>query len=306
VESLREHSSTTDEMGMYWKKNASGWLWSESAIATHTRIMEALELIDPKREEQDNMRIWLLNQKRTQDWGNTIANIDALNVFLLSGSNWISNDNVVEVKMGGEIVNPEKTEVGTGYFEKNIPGELVKPSMGEVTLTSEKDGNLSWGALYWQFEEDYAAVPKSKTALQVERMVMLETKNVDGTALLKKIDKNTTVKVGDKVTVRLTLRTDRDMDYVMLKDQRAAALEPQKQLSGYRYSDGIGYYYSPKDAAVYYFFDHLVKGTYVFEYSLYATHAGTFSSGLATAQCMYAPEFRSNTDGFEIKIVEMR
>ena len=306
VESLREHSSTTDEMGMYWKKNTSGWLWSESAIATHTRIMEALELIDPKREEQDNMRIWLLNQKRTQDWGNTIANIDALNVFLLSGSNWISNDNVVEVKMGGEIVKSEKTEVGTGYFEKNIPGELVKPSMGEVTLTSEKDGNLSWGALYWQFEEDYAAVPKSKTALQVERMVMLETKNVDGTALLKKIDKNTTVKVGDKVTVRLTLRTDRDMDYVMLKDQRAAALEPQKQLSGYRYSDGIGYYYSPKDAAVYYFFDHLAKGTYVFEYSLYATHAGTFSSGLATAQCMYAPEFLSNTDGFEIKIVEMR
>lgn len=306
VESLREHSSTTDEMGMYWKKNTSGWLWSESAIATHTRIMEALELVDPKREEQDNMRIWLLNQKRTQDWGNTIANIDALNVFLLSGSNWISNDNVVEVKMGGEIVKPEKTEVGTGYFEKNIPGELVKPSMGEVTLTSEKDGNLSWGALYWQFEEDYAAVPKSKTALQVERMVMLETKNVDGTALLKKIDKNTTVKVGDKVTVRLTLRTDRDMDYVMLKDQRAAALEPQKQLSGYRYSDGIGYYYSPKDAAVYYFFDHLAKGTYVFEYSLYATHAGTFSSGLATAQCMYAPEFLSNTDGFEIKIVEMK
>ena len=306
VESLREHSSTTDEMGMYWKKNTSGWLWSESAIATHTRIMEALELVDPKRKEQDNMRIWLLNQKRTQDWGNTIANIDALNVFLLSGSNWISNDNVVEVKMDGEIVKPEKTEVGTGYFEKNIPGELVKPSMGEVTLTSKKDGNLSWGALYWQFEEDYAAVPKSKTALQVERMVMLETKNVDGTALLKKIDKNTTVKVGDKVTVRLTLRTDRDMDYVMLKDQRAAALEPQKQLSGYRYSDGIGYYYSPKDAAVYYFFDHLAKGTYVFEYSLYATHAGTFSSGLATAQCLYAPEFLSNTDGFEIKIIEMR
>ena len=301
VESIREFSTTTDEMGMFWLKNESGYLWYQAPISAHTRLMEALEVVDPKVQEQDEMRLWLLNQKRTQNWDNTIANVDALNVLLLSGSDWLSNDNQVTIKLGGETVQPEKAEAGTGYFTHYINGDDVKPSMGHVELKSEVGGNISWGALYWQFEEEIDKVLKNKTALHVEKMVMLETRE-NGKPILKTIEEGTKLSVGDKLVVRVTLRTDRDMDYVSLKDQRASCLEPTQQLSGYRCSEGTCYYQSPKDAAMYYFFDHLAKGTYVFEYPLWVTHAGDYSNGITSAQCLYAPEFLTNTGSVRIRV----
>ena len=301
VESIREFSTTTDEMGMFWLKNESGYLWYQAPISAHTRLMEALEVVDPKVQEQDEMRLWLLNQKRTQNWDNTIANVDALNVLLLSGSDWLSNDNQVTIKLGGKAVQPEKAEAGTGYFTHYVKGDDVKPSMGHVELKSEAGGNISWGALYWQFEEEIDKVLKNKTALHVEKMVMLEARE-DGKPILKTIEEGTKLSVGDKLVVRVTLRTDRDMDYVSLKDQRASCLEPTQQLSGYRCSEGTCYYQSPKDAAMYYFFDHLAKGTYVFEYPLWVTHAGDYSNGITSAQCLYAPEFLTNTGSVRIRV----
>lgn len=301
IGSLREFSTTTDEMGMYWQKNVSGYFWQDAAISTHTRIMEAFEVVDPQQKEQDELRLWLLNQKRTQNWGNTIANVDALNVLLLSGSDWLSKDNQVTIKMGDKQIEPEQAEAGTGYFSNIIEGKDVVPSYGEIELKSEEGGNISWGALYWQFEEDIDKILKNKTALHVEKMVMLEQR-VDGKPVLKTIDANAKLNVGDKLVVRITLRTDRDMDYVSLKDQRASCLEPVTQLSGYRCSDGTCYYQSPKDAAMYYFFDHLEKGTFVFEYPLWVTHAGDYSNGITSAQCLYAPEFSTNTGSVRIKV----
>ncbi len=301
VNSLREFSTTTDEMGMFWQKNENGYLWHNAAISTHTRMMEALEVVDPQHKEQDELRLWLLNQKRTQNWGNTIANVDALNVLLLSGSDWLSNDNQVTVKMGREKIDPENPELGTGYFTHIVSGDKVSPSMGKVELQSAEGGNISWGALYWQFEEEIDKVWKNKTGLHVEKLVMLEQRE-DGKSVLKTIDEKSTLKVGDKLVVRLTLRSDRDMDYVSLKDQRAGCLEPTQQLSGFRWSEGTGYYQSPKDAAMYYFFDHLAKGTYVFEYPLWVTHAGDYCNGITSVQCLYAPEFSSNTGSVRVKV----
>ena len=147
IGSLREFSTTTDEMGMYWQKNVSGYFWQDAAISTHTRIMEAFEVVDPQQKEQDELRLWLLNQKRTQNWGNTIANVDALNVLLLSGSDWLSKDNQVTIMMGDKQIEPEQTEAGTGYFSTIIEGKDVIPSYGDIELKSEEGGNISWGAM---------------------------------------------------------------------------------------------------------------------------------------------------------------
>lgn len=301
VNSLREYSTSSDEMGMYWVKNVNGYLWQDAAISTHTRIMEALALVNYNQEEQDNLRLWLLNQKRTQNWDNVIANVDALNVLLLSGSDWVQKENDVLITVGGDVVKAENAEVGTGYFTKVYAGESVSPKLSDVQLSSSEGGNISWGAMYWQFEENYDKVQKSKNALHIERMIMLQQEN-NGQTFLKKIDSKTNLKVGDKLVVRITLRADREMDYVVMRDQRASCLEPIAQKSGYRCEDGVCFYISPKDAAMYYYFEHLSKGTFVFEYPLWVTHAGTFSSGLATVQCLYAPEFLSNSASEQVHI----
>ncbi len=102
--------------------------------------------------------------------------------------------------------------------------------------------------------------------------------------------------------MRIELRMDRNMEYVHMKDMRAAGFEPINVFSGYRYQDGLGYYESTKDAATNFFFDYLPKGTYVFEYPLRVNMSGDFSNGITSIQCMYAPEFTSHSEGVRVLV----
>lgn len=118
----------------------------------------------------------------------------------------------------------------------------------------------------------------------------------------KTLKRKATLHVGDRLTVRLTFRTDRDMDFVSLKDERAACMEPVEQLSGYVWKNGLGYYRAPGDASTSFFMDHLRKGTYVIEYEVYIDRAGTYQAGTATIQSVYAPEFGSHTKGEVLQV----
>ena len=127
-------------------------------------------------------------------------------------------------------------------------------------------------------------------------------KNTDKGPVLESVEDGATLKVGDKIKVRIELKVDRDMEYVHMKDMRASAMEPVNVLSSYKWQGGLGYYESTKDASTNFFFSYLRKGTYVFEYPLFVTHAGNFSNGITTIQCMYAPEFSSHSEGIRINV----
>ena len=107
---------------------------------------------------------------------------------------------------------------------------------------------------------------------------------------------------GDKVKVRIEIRVDRGMEYVHMKDGRASGFEPINVLSGYKWTSGLGYYESTRDASTNFFFSYLPKGTHVFEYPLRVVHAGDFSNGITTIQCMYAPEFTSHSEGLRVEV----
>ncbi len=120
--------------------------------------------------------------------------------------------------------------------------------------------------------------------------------------VISPINQATALEPGDRLTVRIELRVDRDMEYVHMKDMRASGFEPLNVFSGYRSRDGLGYYESTRDAATNFFFRWLGKGTYVFEYPLVVSHAGDFSNGITTIQCMYAPEFSSHSEGIRVRV----
>ena len=113
---------------------------------------------------------------------------------------------------------------------------------------------------------------------------------------------NGPVQVGDELVVRIVLRTDRDMEYVHLKDHRGSGTEPVNVLSRFRYQDGLGYYESTRDTASHFYMDYLPKGTYVFEYSSRVQLRGVYQSGMASIQCMYAPEFNSHSESLMITV----
>src|SRR5690606_30898912 len=145
---------------------------------------------------------------------------------------------------------------------------------------------LIFGGVYWQYFEELDKIKASSSPLTLNKKYYIQTNTANGPVLNELQDKNS-LKVGDKVVVRILLKTDRDLEYVHLKDMRPSGTEPVNVLSQFKYGNGLGYYESTKDLASHFFIDILRKGSYVFEYTVFATHSGNFSSGISTIQCMY-------------------
>jgi len=302
LNSFREHATVNDEMGMFWANNRSNVFMSQSAISVHTFIMDAFRIGGAKSGEMDNMKRWLLKQKQTEIWESTHATADAVFALLSTGSDWFSSEGKTAIKIGGEVVEPENEEQGTGYFKKSWSGLEIKPEMGKIQVVHQ--GNApAWGALYWQYFENIDKIAKTDASLDVEKALFIEQTGVSGKELVPVTD-NHPLKVGDKVVVRLTVRTDRDIEFVHLKDLRAACFEPIDHVSGTRRQGRTLYYQTSKDASTHFYFDHLSRGTYVFEYGVYVSRAGSYSNGTATIQCLYAPEFTSHTAGIRINVKE--
>jgi uncharacterized protein YfaS (alpha-2-macroglobulin family) len=305
IKSLEENSITGEEMGMYWKENQPSWYWYQAPIETQALLIETFAEINNNPKTIDNLKKWLLKNKQTNRWKTTKATTEAVYALLGYGNDWTENQELVEVKIGSETLDPLKTdavkiEAGTGYFKTSWNGTLIKPEQAEVTLTKKGEG-IAWGALYWQYFENLDKISFAKTPLQITKKLFLK-KNTDTGEKLTEITPDVSVKVGDLVRVRIELKVDRAMEFVHMKDMRASGLEPINVLSRYKYQDGLGYYESTKDASTNFFFDNLRKGVYVFEYDLRANNAGDFSNGITSIQCMYAPEFTSHSEGVRIKI----
>jgi hypothetical protein len=304
IASLKEYAIISDEMGMYWK-NTNGWYWYQAPIETQALLIEAFNEIANDKESVERMKQWLLNQKRTQDWKTTKATAEAVYALILTGQNLLDLDENVIVEIGGNIYDPEKdpdnnSEAGTGYFRKNWNGNDVLPEMGEVKLTKSGEG-MAWGALHWQYFENMDNITSHETPLKLEKKLFRRIDSDQGVEL-QLLDDDHKLVVGDQLVVRVILRSDRNMEYVHMKDMRASCLEPVSTRSGYHYLDGLGYFQSVRDASVDFFFSYLRKGTYVFEYPLYVTHSGDFSNGITNIQCMYAPEYNSHSEGSRITV----
>ena len=101
---------------------------------------------------------------------------------------------------------------------------------------------------------------------------------------------------------RIEIKSDRSYEFVHLSDGRPACAEPVDVLSSYRWRDGVGYYQSTKDAATHYYIDRLNKGVFVLETSYRVQQKGVFTGGIATIQCMYAPEFTAHSTAETIRV----
>jgi uncharacterized protein YfaS (alpha-2-macroglobulin family) len=304
IKSLNQTALHSEEMGMYWKENYEGLYWYESPIETQALLIEAFDEVANDKNSVDDLRVWLLKSKQTQNWKTTKATTEACYALLIRGTDWLATATSVEIVLGSQKLDLKqsgiKQEEGTGYFKTSWTGSAIKTDMGKVTVT-KKDNGISWGAMYWQYFEQLDKITPSKTPLQLTKKLFI-VKNSDKGEVLSPINENTIVKIGDKVKVRIELRVDRDMEYVHMKDMRASGFEPANVISQYKYQGGLGYYESTKDAATNFFFSYLSKGTYVFEYPLIVAHSGNFSNGITSIQCMYAPEFTSNSEGIRVKI----
>ncbi|WP_431136314.1 MG2 domain-containing protein [Psychroserpens mesophilus] len=306
LKSLEENSITSDELGMYWKENTSSWYWYQSPVETQALLIEAFSEVQPNDTETvDNLKIWLLKHKQTNQWKTTKATTEAVYTLLLQGSDWLSVTDMVDVVIGGNVITPAKLkdvelEAGTGYYKTSWSAEEINPSMATVELNKKGKG-IAWGSLYWQYFEDLDKITSAETPLKLKKKLFKKI-NTDTGEQMTEITSETKLNVGDLVRVRIELRSDRSMEFIHMKDMRASGLEPLNVMSQYKWQDGLGYYESTKDASTNFFFDYLPKGVYVFEYYLRVNNAGDMSNGITTIQSMYAPEFSSHSKGDRISV----
>ncbi len=302
--SLKEHSLQHEEMGMYWKENVAGYNWNQAPVEFQSLMVEVFHEIEPNATFENELKKWLLKNKQTHAWKTTKATADAIYAFLNTGSNWITSQPEIAISVGKTTVTANEyaqhSEPGSGYYKQAWTAIDIKPEMGNVAVQRKGEG-VSWGALYWQYFQQIDQIQSAATGLKVSKELFIEKTTPSG-PVLETISANHSVNIGDKIRVRMYIQTDRAMEFVQLKDQRAAAFEPVSVISGYRYDQGLGYYQVTHDASTDFFIDYLPQGSFLVEYSLFVTHSGLFSSGLATLQCMYAPEFSAHSKGWKVEV----
>lgn len=306
IAALKESAIENEENGMYWKDMTGGYNWYQAPIETQSVLIEAFSEITSDEKAVAGMKTWLLKNKQTNSWKTTKATADACYALLLKGEDWITGEITVTINLGEKIISSsENAETGTGYFRNTIDGDSVKSEMGIITVNLKTDNNAkpAWGGVYWQYFEDLDRITTAATSLKIDKKLFVQ-KNTDRGQVIEALDKNNTLHVGDRVKVRIEIRTDRNMEYVHLKDMRSSSMEPVNILSQYKWQGGLGYYEISKDASTNFFFNYLPKGTHVFEYDLLVSHTGKFSNGVAIIQCMYAPEFSSHSEGIKVNVVK--
>jgi uncharacterized protein YfaS (alpha-2-macroglobulin family) len=297
--SIKEHSVTNEEMGIFWRDTERSWWWYHAPIETQAVMIEAMDEVAQDAAAVEGCKVWLLKQKQTQNWKTTKGTADAVYSLLLRGNKMLSSDALVQVKLADQVIQPVNVEAGTGFYEQKLLRGEVKAEMGKITLTKSDEG-VSWGSVHWQYLEDISKVtPHEATPLKLEKKLYKRTLTKSG-PVLEPV--SGPLEVGDEIVCRIVLRTDRDMEYVHLKDHRGSGTEPVNVLSHYKFQDGLAYYESTRDTASHFFIDYLRKGNYVFEYTLRIQHAGRYPSGMANIECMYAPEFNSHSESIMMEV----
>jgi hypothetical protein len=297
--SIKERSVSNEEMGRFWRDTELSQWWYRAPIETQAVMIEAFAEVMEDSVAVEDCKVWLLKQKQTRDWKTTKATADAIYGLLLRGENLLKSDALVEVDLGDVKVEPTKVEAGTGFYEQRFVRGEIKPSMGTITLKKSDEG-VAWGSVHWQYLEDVSRVTAHEaTPLKLNKTLWLRKFTNKG-PVLEPV--RGPIQVGDEVVVRVELRTDRDMEYVHLKDARGSGTEPVNVLSRYKYRDGLAYYETTRDTASHFFIDYMPKGTYVFEYSIRAVHKGAYPTGMAEIQCMYAPEFNSHSESIPLLV----
>lgn len=284
VQSIKEYTVSTPQMGVYFDTPKAPYSWNNYRIPAQVAAMEAIQQIAPDADMLAGMKLWLLKQKQVQVWESSIATADAVYAFLNGSGNRLQVNGTMKAVAGNvEVRTPDDV---LGYTRKTLTGTDTHV---ERVVVSKSGTGIGWGAVYAQYLEEMDKVlPAKGNGVSVAREWWM-----DG----KQIFRKTVLHAGDKMTVRLTIKADRDMDFIRVKDERAACMEPDTQLSGYRWSNGLGYYQVNRDASTEFFIDRMPKGTYTLEYTVYLDRSGTYQAGAATIQSVYAPEFSGHTGG---------
>ena len=294
--SIRQFGEKSPEKGMWFPSlDDNAWYGSMGKLGITSLVLETFAMIEPGCVDIDDLRQWLILQKGSQDWGSSAAASEVVAAILSTSGKWITPAEGSKVRVGGLEMTPDRVERMTGEYKISLN---ASESSGKRLSVKKSGDTPSWGAVFCQYVDNMTSVKaQGCPELNITKELLVNTDPGEGTLGRQAVVKTDSLAVGDRVTVRLVLKVDKDMDYVAIIDDRPACFEPVEQLPSPMYSEGICFYRENRDASTRIFIDHLPKGTYILTYDMWVNNAGVFTSGIATAQSEYAPQYSAHSAG---------
>lgn len=293
INSIKDKSLTDNYGGIYWRD-----LMKYNAPVNQAAMIELYVLAGENEELINGLKIWLLQQKRANDWGDGLATAKACYSMLTKDELSIANAEV-ELHINGEVISIDGN-AGTGYYKLTWKGKDIAKNLDHLEIRKKGEG-LVFGAFYKQYFKKTNEIESHEGGVKIEKKVFVaKTKN--GKNELFELSESSPIQLGDRILVRMTIKNSQAMNFVHLRDYLPSGFENQNPLSGYRWQGNIGFYQSPTDIATEYFIHHLPKGEFVIEYELNATSAGVLNLGPSKIQSLYAPEFGGHSQGGEIEV----
>ncbi len=302
-DSVMDSAKTQKDQGTFWAPEDRSWLWYNDTIESHAFALRVLMELDPQNAKKDGLVLWLLLNKKLNQWKSTRATAEVI----YSLAKYMQADQSLGVREAATVSIGARQQTYTfepdryvGKVQLIVPGPEVDAKSALVRVEKKTKG-VMFASATWQFATDKLPTEERGDFFAVSRKYFLRENN-GREFVLKPLAEGQTLKPGDEIEVQLAISAKHEAEYVHLRDPRGAGFEPTALASRYKYDLGLGYYEEVRDSGANFFFEHLPVGQYTFKYRVRATTGGTFRVGPAELQSMYAPEFAAYSTGQILKI----
>ncbi len=261
-----DNAAHDQKLGTYWRYNnrsyQSGYL-GDLAKITELLILNDNSSLNP------GITQWVLVNKMTNDWQQNPDVLPLMLSLLKMDGKWTTTSKSTIIKDGKE----------TALKGIGDAGEIVLDANTLATFRIDhREGPPIWLGMITRKEVQPEDQLKQRgDILKIEKWI----------AGIKSTD---TLQVGDQVTVRLTVKADRDLDYVYINDPLVPGMDPGISLSGFQWKLGLSYYQSFDAGSAQFYIQHLPKGEYILEYKLGVVRSGVFRHPHTKIQSYFVPE----------------
>lgn len=296
IAALKDISLSDENGGIYWRD-----FQRYKSVRKQAEMISLFSIAEVGDEWIEGMKLWLLQQKRANDWGDNKATAQAC-FAMLNGSSALSESPKVYLTINGkeQLIGGN---AGTGYVKYTWKGAEIAEALEGFEIRKEGKGMI-FGAFYDQYFEKMSEIDAHEGGVHLQKQVFV-AKTKEGKNELLALEDGASIELGDRIVVRMILDNKRAMDFVHLRDYLPAGFENQNPLSGYHWQGSISYYQAPGDIATDYFISHLPKGKFVIEYELNANISGKLNLGPAEVQSIYAPEFGGHSEGGVVEVLRV-
>jgi uncharacterized protein YfaS (alpha-2-macroglobulin family) len=301
--SVMDSAKTEKDKGTFWAQEDRSWLWYNDTIESQAFALRVLMELDPQNEKKDGIVLWLLLNKKLNQWKSTRATAEVI----YSLAKYMKADQSLGVREAATVSIGARQQTYTfepdkyvGKVQMILPGPEVDSRASTVKVEKQTKG-VMFASATWSYATDKLPSEGRGDFFTVSRKYYLR-ENDGKQFVLRPLTDGTKIKVGDEIEVELAISTKHEAEYVHLRDPRGAGFEPVSQTSRFKWEGGVGLYEEVRDSGENFFFETLPVGQYTFKYRIRATTAGKFRVGPAQLQSMYAPEFTAFSAGHVLEI----